>query len=1061
MPGIDVDQDNRIQSDYDESFNSIVNQDKIASDLQELENKSNLSTGDFEDSKATAKGNSDQTGIVKNSEEAGNTHSSRLKPEHRGWENRVTPHDVVDKNKLGQAMGFAKKHKGILGLISVFGVSGAMLTAFFGPASMIINLMENLSITNDTSSRSLERRFLKVFQNASSQDPICVNATKKTIKCSMGVISNKALKNLEKKGVVGLANGSPVRTKSTGYPDKKPTHYEIDLKDGSSPKPIKVEDLPGFLSQKENSKLAAKILGTGGAMNLRVKTWAGKHIYSKFYNKFGLRLNGGIAAMIGTLEGNITKKLASYRDKLPGSEKLAQASDKITKTLDSHLSKVKKAGAAYTISVAGCITAKAPSMIAAGAAAVQLAQVMPPIMDMILSPGSMAKANGVTNTFTSDGMNLVGTALTEQTPREGDGKLSTALDSVYLLSALGVSKGKPAPSKKYTPGYGILTNDLVKASAQAAEISKPMCTTLMSPPAMYAAISAEVVSTVAASATIIGGIIKIAASWAISELVAGVIKNVLSDQVKGIFKDLATNKDIPKARGQAFGDVLGIGASAFFSAGGMARHMPVISKKKLAEVSQEQNIAEEMRKEMDIASLSPFDTSSRYTFLGSIVHDVKFAMLANNSYNDSLFSVASNMVRLPQLAMSIATPKASAADITRLCDYAEYFGLNGEDEAKTPAINMAGLPCVAYDTNQIAMTPIQAIDLMIKEGWLDENVDIELSDSITDLVNKKFIVPETPLADIIESCSDASTGDYLFNAGGCIVPESVNTDGEVAYCDKVQNDEGETIKSCSQIQRDESDADTPEFKIASDPRSMAAINVFLGDYQMVKSMNGEDEGYGDGSTGTPGGPISLVDPTQWAVPTNHNGEIDKNSDQWKRWTTDLGDNGNTSTGVLKPINTTNPNYCSPDANTLNKYGGGNLFNPNAAAAAEALTKAFNEANPGRYFVGGACFRSIKAQEIAYGDGSSGFAATPGTSNHGWGLAIDVRIATSPDGVGTSISSFQSKDYLWLIANSPQFGWVNPIAMRPEAGCYQRGQKVAGKSPCEPWHFQYVGPLYGS
>lgn len=1043
MPGTKTDPDNRIQSDYDQEFSNIVARHEIADDLKRLEESNNSAAGNNKD------GNTEK---VNSAEEAGNTHSPRLKPEHRGWENRVTPHEVLDKNKLGKAMVFAKKHKGFLGLVSVFGISGALLATFFGPASMMINMVQNLSIHNDTTSRSLERRFLKNFQHLSEGDPICANSNKLTIRCSTGVMSEHALHSLKKKGITAIIDGSPYENpKLTGYPKGKITAYSIDLGDGSPRREIPIEGIEDFLAKSENSKYANKILGRGGAISLRFKSWTGKHIYSKLYSRFKISPDGGLAARAKNLKGTVLEKIRLYAEKVPGAAKAAEVYNETRSSILGRLEGVKKAGAAYTASVAGCIAVRIPSLLAGGIAAVQLAQILTPTMDIALSSGSMAQAAGVTNTLSPEGMEVAATAVTEQTRRESDGKLTSAMDSVYLLAAMGVNKGKPAPSKKFTPGFAALTNPGVKLSNDAAKAASPACKVIMGKTAMYTAMAADIALTVAASATIIGGIIKIAGSWMVSEIAVAAATKAFEAIGPDVFKAFAENKDIPNARGEALGDVLGIGATAFFAAGGMARNLPVLSKAQLADASEQQTIAETARKNMDIASLSPFDTSSPYTFLGSIVHNVNFAMLANNSYNNNLFSVASNIARLPQIALGITTPKANAADITSSCDYAEYFNLNTEDDATTPAINMAGLPCTGYTGEQITMSPKDAINLMVHEGWLKDDVPVSMSDSILDLVEDGVIVPDTPLSDTIEQCGDASTGSYFYDATNCVAAKTIGTGEFTNPCEGTGKD-----RTCAEI----TDPANKPLEIPDDPRSMLAINVFLGDYQVKKIINGEDVGYGDASGNNNGGP-SLVDPTEWSVPLDHKGQIDKTSSNWLRWVNDLGGNGNTSTGVLKPINTTNPNYCSPNANTLNQDGGGNFFNPNAAASAEALTKAFNEANPGRYFVGGACFRSFEAQKRAYGDGSSGFAARPGTSNHGWGLAIDTRIATTADGIGTSIGSFTSKDYLWLIANSPRFGWVNPVAMRPEGGCFPRGQKQSGKSPCEPWHFQYVGPLYAN
>lgn len=848
----DQDQEQKIRSDHiDEDVSERFNSGSTSRDLSSAESGvSPRAQAGIDQLEAYA---NDPARSVKEQEASGSLASSPLqKVTHTS---KVTPDSQIDHGKLNKALAFAKKNKGFLGLTSLFGVSGALLAIFFGPASMIINLTENLSITNDTSSTSFERRFLKVLQNGSTMDPLCASK-KLTMKCSTGVLSEKAIKSLNKKGitpVIGFDSNGQIVYKN-GYPTKQITAYDIDLGDGKGTTRVARENVAEFFSKTENRKYAAKVLGVGGAMNLRVRAWAGKYIYNKFYNKFGLRLNGGIAGMVDKLEGTILNKLASYRSKYPDPEKIAAkaagAEAGLSAKIGSTMTKVKKAGTAYTIAVAGCLAVKAPSLVAAGVAAIQLAQILPPVMDIILSPGSMAKAAGSDNTFTAEGMDVAGTALTEQTARESDGKMSSALDSVYLLAALGVNKGKSAPSAKYTPGFGLLTSPFVVESAKAAKASQPACTTIMSPTAMYGAMAADMAITVAASATIVGGLIKIAAGWAISEVASKLTEQIISSVGKQFFVDLAKNKDIPNAKGEALGDVLGIGAAAFFAGGGMSRHLPVLTKKQLASASNVQSDAIQFEKEMDIASLSPLDTSSRYTFLGSIVHNLKFAMLANGSYNDNMLSIASNILRLPQMAMAIGTQKAGAADVPldQQCDYAKEFGLDTGDPATTPAINMAGLPCTSYTESQVDMSVDEARDLMIKEGWLDENVDITMSDNIQDLVRKHYIKADTPLYDVIEQCSDPSTGDYLLNAAGCTVPASTSHAAPdtpvpcgLSSTTTDANGKTSTVTGCA---TNPTDAGTSTFDPVDNARSMEAINVFLGDYQMIKQLNGEDEGTG-------------------------------------------------------------------------------------------------------------------------------------------------------------------------------------------------------------------------
>jgi len=98
------------------------------------------------------------------------------------------------------------------------------------------------------------------------------------------------------------------------------------------------------------------------------------------------------------------------------------------------------------------------------------------------------------------------------------------------------------------------------------------------------------------------------------------------------------------------------------------------------------------------------------------------------------------------------------------------------------------------------------------------------------------------------------------------------------------------------------------------------------------------------------------------------------------------------------------------------------------------------------------------------------AATPGTSNHGWGLAFDFNTndkayisgnnggtVVADDivvavGVGTSkASSFDSLVYKWLFENAPKYNFYNPPWARP-----------GGKNP-EAWHFEStkINTYYGT
>jgi len=76
-----------------------------------------------------------------------------------------------------------------------------------------------------------------------------------------------------------------------------------------------------------------------------------------------------------------------------------------------------------------------------------------------------------------------------------------------------------------------------------------------------------------------------------------------------------------------------------------------------------------------------------------------------------------------------------------------------------------------------------------------------------------------------------------------------------------------------------------------------------------------------------------------------------------------------------------------------------------------------------------------AQQVALKALKPVLAAAPGTSNHGWGQAVDLC-----DG----INSFSSVTHQWMRTNAPRFGWYLP------SWAQQGGSKP------EPWHWEFGG-----
>lgn len=118
------------------------------------------------------------------------------------------------------------------------------------------------------------------------------------------------------------------------------------------------------------------------------------------------------------------------------------------------------------------------------------------------------------------------------------------------------------------------------------------------------------------------------------------------------------------------------------------------------------------------------------------------------------------------------------------------------------------------------------------------------------------------------------------------------------------------------------------------------------------------------------------------------------------------------------------NLCEVDAGPLH-------LRSDAAAAFWRLAEAYEKRFGSELCVTDG-YRSLMAQERLYA-AKPGLAARPGTSNHGWGIAVDLC---------GGVESFGTEQHVWLAEAAREFDWSNP-----------EWAKATGSKP-EPWHWEY-------
>jgi hypothetical protein len=114
---------------------------------------------------------------------------------------------------------------------------------------------------------------------------------------------------------------------------------------------------------------------------------------------------------------------------------------------------------------------------------------------------------------------------------------------------------------------------------------------------------------------------------------------------------------------------------------------------------------------------------------------------------------------------------------------------------------------------------------------------------------------------------------------------------------------------------------------------------------------------------------------------------------------------------------------------------GQMLRADAAKAFNAMSQAFDHTF-GEPLCVTSSYRTYAKQVELYATMPAGYAAVPGTSNHGWGLAVDLC-------GGIQIDS--SPEHIWLLDHAAEFSWFHPAWAMP-----------GGPGPHEPWHWEFAG-----
>ena len=955
--------------------------DHQLNDLSGAEKRGTIDMSDFERNYGeNADGSAEDANIdkLRNAESEGN--------DTGGWATNISP-GGSGKSKLATVTGWIKKRGPVVGVGGGVGIIAILFSSFLGTATLLPGLSQSSAAENDARGSILERRLVAALeQKMGDKSGPCDT---KIATCRAGKMPKAMLSAMAEKNITAVnADGTKFAIDGNGYVDENPHGYEIDDGKGGTRTVPAAEFVAEYKGNAAFRKAVKKVY------NMRYLGYSGKYFVKNFFKPLGLGRDGGLAADPDVNESSIDEKL---EEKLKTPAAGSNEGDTAKKAFRERAKLLLKRGADRTkksggdpilmVGAGACMAIGMPRFVAGTYRVIQVAQLAVLLQDLVLSPGGMQQAGD----GKSENIAAIGNKLTERT-ENGNGKLSSALDSAILLSAIGVNTNKVGVSK-FAPGYGLLSNPGVQVANQVADNTKETCDLINSPQAAFAVAGIEgaiSVGTAGVGAVIIGALKavgKLAIVFgAIEGLMAaaeatGIIDNV-ADVAYGVAKDFIGNY-LEGAKGEDLGDALGTSMYSYYSLAGSAGGAAVLKTSQVEGFQEVMAGVENDIKNEDIATLSPFDTSSKYTFAGSIAYN-----LATIKYTSSNPLIASfNMLGSSISSQLTNKASAQASTVESKCGYAEVFGIN-----KDIAVNPAGYACVGIPKEYINTDRSTVMNSVLSD--IDEKTGEPIKDR-NDLTGKTN--------DISSMMNDCSQGD-LESITGCTIDstKAASTASYVVCEDYVEQTGCETVSGS---------AGSP------DDKKRAALSLYSFDLQVENILAGKDVEESGSSTGV------AADATIDMA----NIYEDSTTVSCAEGTDDAGVDRGFRDKVEIPVQ-----LCSIP--NTDQAGSPIRVNSRISGAINALVIKL-KTDLGLTTVKFAdSFRTMEGQEHAWRCASgtrqpgedcsdiAGAAAEPGTSRHQLGIALDFQLPT--DNVGATRPGDPVWD--WLSANAAGFGFSSNV-----------------------------------
>ena len=640
----------------------------------------------------------------------------------------------------------AKKFGPATGLTGVI-VGLGMLGLSFTPATLLINLKENLVKKFDLQNTSMNVRTNKIIAKKLANTATSGSCDVIKIACRFNRPSNRLLAQLEKGGITPKKGLNTIEKKSL-WPNTIPDTYEFTGSDG---KLVSVDAKNFSKTLASNDEFRAAF---HKAYNPRFVGYA-DNIFNKVMARFGVTKKSSVSGENDSKKVKETINTETAGDSTPASEAAktpGTAADEAVKgllsedlTAEAKSFEKRAGGKTDSVQIAamiGCVVLDVPGIVSKTARAYQMIQLVK-YGFVFLSLADAIKSGDAT----PEAMSAAGSLLTDVfKDKQGNLTNGAATDGFGIKNGLFGDTSTSGFKKDYrdkTPGGSVGAKAGNISIVTSSPAIKSTCSAIGSNEATLAMQSVEAAlapETLGLSWLIIHGIGGIAAGAAAGGLISKavefvapkIIDHIPVDKLLGLFMGDLT-KDL---KGEDVGNALVSGSANMMSqtanAGGNA---PMSLNDALAyqQSTNEVNLAYARE---DQATLSPMDASNPNTFMGSIATQLI-------PYTSNLASVSGALTSFGSIfnqSMSQISGLTSAAS----------------DANARQALTMC--PDTSIANSGIAAGPFCDIQYGIPPQYLDENPETVIA-NLGAQINEDTGEPVdgSKLADWVANCSTGST----------------------------------------------------------------------------------------------------------------------------------------------------------------------------------------------------------------------------------------------------------------------------------------------------------------